>query len=473
MRNRRDIQEAVKASQARNSQNMQWIGQVVSADATGGLCLVNVRGKIVSCVVPAGTQMTYGAQVSVSRLPGQARLVVNAGGNTTIVNQLAAPASTASSGGGGSVEPPSITPDIPQELEAMSLSETAIGLEWSSTGKNTANYLIERSPTVNLDDFEWIATVSVEETVYTDTGLAPATQYWYRVRAKNKDIVSAYSNVATATTSVGETVTLVSIQDLGVNNVLVPSFRLNRIDDIGINNIKARLRLDRIDDIDALSENLVDLLFASSPVLDSFNRADTYPWVEMGEPIGLSWVNVAGPINRGLSIEGGQCSDGHHYYSNGWGIWLVSYAPDCAISITIANWGFTESGSVKLGFTNEFRNPDGAGYSAYYLEDGTYITVYNLKDGQGAVHLSLTVPGVGAPTYHITDPQNGDEIGVAIVDGVVTAGYKPVGGSWIAALTSAATSPYPYETVMYPWIRMSGLSVHPMRIDDFCGGAIA
>ena len=410
MKNRRDIQDATKLSQARNSQSKQWIGEVVSADTTGGRCLVNVRGNILECAVPNGAAITYGAQVSVSRVPGQPRLVVSAGGNTTIINQIAAPAAT--TGGEATPETPIITPDTPVELTATALSTTEIRLEWSSTGLNTTNYLIERSPTENVDDFEWIATVTVEETSYTDSGLAEQTQYWYRVRAQNKTTVSAYSNIATATT--------------------------------------------------------LGLFPAPGDLKDDFNRADTHNEDGTHNPLGLSWDN-RGLDTRTLIIQSTEVAD-DQYYSSCWNVWLESYAPYAAISVTMSNWwdgsGDGNNASVSLGFTDAYSFPGyPIDYSGHWLEEvnGTYITAfYSTTLG---CRISVTVPGVGSGTYNILNPQNGDQIGLAIVEGQTLVGYKPVGGDWQVVIASGAPTPYPYGTTMYPWIRMSGQA---MRIDDFC-----
>jgi hypothetical protein len=275
--------------------------------------------------------------------------------------------------------------------------------------------------------------------------------------------VSAYSNIATATTlTADETVTLVTIQDIGVNKILVPNFRLWRKDEIGINTILGRVRLERIDSIDVLGNDP----FSGTSLLDDFNRSDTLNEDYTNNPLGLSWDD-RGLYSRMLIISGMTVTD-HKYGTSCWNVWLASYAPDSAISIMIVNWGFGTSGSTKLGFTDTY---DGGSTPGWWLTDyGTYITASNIKDGNGYVQLSLTVPGVSSGSYYITNPQNGDEIGIAIIDGVVTVGYKAVGGSWVNVMTSAAPSPYPFGTTMYPWIMMNGEVMH---LDNFCGGVVS
>lgn len=101
-------------------------------------------------------------------------------------------------GGGSATAPVLVTPATPTELDATTVSSASIYLEWSSTGENTTNYLIESSP--DGVTYTQIATVPVGITVYTDTGLSPATLYYYRVRASSASNYSPYSNVASATT---------------------------------------------------------------------------------------------------------------------------------------------------------------------------------------------------------------------------------------------------------------------------------
>jgi len=101
-------------------------------------------------------------------------------------------------GGEAAVAPVLVTPATPQELDATTLSSASIYLEWSSTGENTTNYLIERS--TDGVAYTQIATVAVGITVYTDTGLTASTLYYYRVRAASASNYSPYSNVASATT---------------------------------------------------------------------------------------------------------------------------------------------------------------------------------------------------------------------------------------------------------------------------------
>ena len=84
------------------------------------------------------------------------------------------------------------------------MSSTRIDLAWTDNAGGAAGFRVERSPSGSAA-WEPVATVAAGTTVYTDTGLDPATAYDYRVRATTASGTSAPSNTATATTSAGTT----------------------------------------------------------------------------------------------------------------------------------------------------------------------------------------------------------------------------------------------------------------------------
>lgn len=90
----------------------------------------------------------------------------------------------------------------PSNLAASSPSSTQINLSWSDNSSDEAAFYIERAPDNNgaPGTFAQIATVGANVTTYSNTGLAPATKYWYRVQAQNGSGVSTYTNNASATT---------------------------------------------------------------------------------------------------------------------------------------------------------------------------------------------------------------------------------------------------------------------------------
>lgn len=90
-------------------------------------------------------------------------------------------------------------PDAPTNLVATSAGFSQINLTWSDASTNEESFLIERS--TDGSNFTQIASVGVGVTTYPNTGLAGSTTYYYRVRASNSTGNSAYSNIASATTS--------------------------------------------------------------------------------------------------------------------------------------------------------------------------------------------------------------------------------------------------------------------------------
>ena len=80
-------------------------------------------------------------------------------------------------------------PEVPTDLLAISASDVAIDLTWTSTGEVS----IERS--TDNSNFVEISTVADGVQSYTDTGLIAYTIYYYRVRAFIGENYSGYSKV--------------------------------------------------------------------------------------------------------------------------------------------------------------------------------------------------------------------------------------------------------------------------------------
>jgi fibronectin type 3 domain-containing protein len=89
-------------------------------------------------------------------------------------------------------------PAAPSGLTATAASATQINLSWTNNATNQTGFKVERSP--DGVTFAQIGTTGAATTVYSDSSLAPATLYYYRVRATNGAGDSAYSNVSSATT---------------------------------------------------------------------------------------------------------------------------------------------------------------------------------------------------------------------------------------------------------------------------------
>jgi len=98
---------------------------------------------------------------------------------------------------GAASKPP--LPLAPTGLTATALSLNQIQLTWIDNSTNESGFKIERAPTAS-GSWKQIGTVTMNVTSYTSTGLAPATTYYFRVRAYNSRGNSSYTTVANATT---------------------------------------------------------------------------------------------------------------------------------------------------------------------------------------------------------------------------------------------------------------------------------
>jgi fibronectin type 3 domain-containing protein len=109
----------------------------------------------------------------------------NAGGNSPYSNTA-------------TTSTPDYAPSAPSNLTATASSTSQINLSWTDNSNNETSFEIERSS--DGVSFLAIASVRAGVTAYANSGLSPATQYTYRVRAANSAGNSGYSNPASATT---------------------------------------------------------------------------------------------------------------------------------------------------------------------------------------------------------------------------------------------------------------------------------
>jgi hypothetical protein len=104
------------------------------------------------------------------------------------------------SAGSTTTPPPDPTVAAPTGLSAMAASTTGVELRWNDNANNESEYVIERD-TSSAFASPNVTPIGENSTAYSVTGLSPGTQYFFRVRARNVTTVSAWSNVANATTA--------------------------------------------------------------------------------------------------------------------------------------------------------------------------------------------------------------------------------------------------------------------------------
>jgi titin len=90
-------------------------------------------------------------------------------------------------------------PQAPANLRVTAATKTTLSLAWDDRSTNELGFYMERSS--DGLTFTRIATLAANVTTYLDQKLKKGTTYWYRVQAFNADGVSAYSNVASGTTT--------------------------------------------------------------------------------------------------------------------------------------------------------------------------------------------------------------------------------------------------------------------------------
>lgn len=91
-------------------------------------------------------------------------------------------------------------PAAPTSLIAVAVSKSQINLTWTDNASNETGFYIDRCKGSTCTNFSRIATVGANVTLFNNIGLNKGTTYRYRVSAYNASGVSAYSNIASATT---------------------------------------------------------------------------------------------------------------------------------------------------------------------------------------------------------------------------------------------------------------------------------
>jgi hypothetical protein len=105
----------------------------------------------------------------------------------------------AGSAGGTTPPPPAPVLNAPTGTTAAPASPYAIDVRWTDTNSAEENYVVERS-TSSTFSTPRVVTLPAGTTSWSDSGLTPATAYYYRVKATAGTASSPYSGTATATT---------------------------------------------------------------------------------------------------------------------------------------------------------------------------------------------------------------------------------------------------------------------------------
>jgi hypothetical protein len=98
------------------------------------------------------------------------------------------------------VSTPDVPPEAPSGLAAVATGSSTVDITWTDQSDNESGFRLERK---NGAGGSWaqIATPEADATSFGDTGLDPATEYLYRIRACNDDGCSALSSEASVTTN--------------------------------------------------------------------------------------------------------------------------------------------------------------------------------------------------------------------------------------------------------------------------------
>lgn len=91
-----------------------------------------------------------------------------------------------------------VPPISPTDLTVATVSSSQINLVWKDNSSNESVFDIERS--TDGTSFSKVGEAVANSSAFQNTGLTPATKYWYRVRSRNSQGASDPTNVASATT---------------------------------------------------------------------------------------------------------------------------------------------------------------------------------------------------------------------------------------------------------------------------------
>jgi hypothetical protein len=259
-------------------------------------------------------------------------------------------------------------PAAPSSLSATAAVATnnQISLSWVNNATNATGIVIQSS-TGSTNSFAQIATVAATATSYTNTGLVAGTQYYYRVAATNSSGSSPWSNITNATTTgvlwvgvytnsatatnwaiSGTGVTVTYTNDAPTNGgpstgCLLVSLPLNSTNTSGGVQVLPSTNLNATNytafEFDVKIEGALDKngqIQQLQPVVQSVSDG----WMEWAGPTlttistNNGWQHI---VVAAANVDGGSITN-----------WAAINAVDAIVYD--ANW--TNSASMKLGFTN-------------------------------------------------------------------------------------------------------------------------
>ena len=336
-------------------------------------------------------------------------------------------------GGGSAAE--ALTP--PYALTATAVSSGQIRLSWGAFNQGQLFYPIERS--LNwTGGFAQVGIAPASATSYTDSGLAPGTRYYYRVRAAENGTASAYSAIVSAITFgtfTAATSTTTSTTSTTLAGSLAP-----------VANAGA----------DQFTQTLITLSFNGSGSVDRGGTITSYAWRfgDGGTASGVSPTHAyatPGTYTATLTITDSRGSSA----SDTAVVRVVNRSP-------VANAGSDQSGI--LGSAVTFR---GSGSD----QDGT-VTSYTWDFGDGASAAGATASHAYATagTYTAKLTVTDDRGALGSDSALVTVAGSPGGTPWARGFGGAA-SDVGYGVA----VDASGNAVMTGRVEstvDFGGGVV-
>lgn len=205
-----EVSDGTTASRARNTDNPApgtWYFVVFGWDASDGIAFLYVNnGSVAQGVANNGPRNLPTADVYLGWVPNLTPGASDFDGLIDSVSiwsrVLTADERTSLYNAGAGLDYPDfIVLNVPTDFTATSLGPTSISLSWTdnNSSPNETGTEIERSLD-GVSGWTLIDTAAADATTFTDTGLDPTTEYFYRIRAVDDVRESEYSDTVNATT---------------------------------------------------------------------------------------------------------------------------------------------------------------------------------------------------------------------------------------------------------------------------------